>query len=189
MTDPSTATAAITAVVFAALIAGHMLGDHPVQRDDDAQAKGHPTDDLLAAGVHPWTGWGHALRHCSTYLLTQAVTLALAAVVAPLTWSGALAALTISGATHAVIDRRLIVRAIIAAKGGCPGWEQASYWTDQSLHWGCIYFAAIAAAAVTTPTGTAVVAMLGAALIAGCLTVEQLRGTALAARPASTDRL
>lgn len=189
MTDPTTATAAVTACVSVALVAGHMLGDHPVQSDTDAQAKGTPTDDRLAAGVHPWTGWGHVLRHCSTYVLTQAVALALAALVAPLSWPGALAALTISGSTHAVIDRRWIVRAVIAAKGGCPGWRDAAYWTDQSMHFAAMYLAAIAAAVVTTATGAALVALLGAALIAGCLIAEHLRGGALVAGRAPTDRL
>ncbi len=189
MTDPTLTTAAVTACVSVALIAGHMLGDHPVQSDTDAAGKGHPTDDLLAAGAHPWTGWIHCLRHCLSYLACQGVALLLIGLVAPLSFPGFLAALVISGSTHAVIDRRWIVRKVLAAKGGCPGWRDAAYWTDQSIHYFAMYLAAIAAAVITTTTGVAVVAMLGASLIVGCLIAEHLRGIALATRPAPTDRL
>lgn len=59
-------------------------------------------------------------------MFTQAVALLLVALVAPLTLHGAVAALAISGSTHAVIDRRWIVRAIIRAKG-CHNWPEAPY--------------------------------------------------------------
>jgi Protein of unknown function (DUF3307) len=106
MTDPTIATAGITSVVFAALLAGHMLGDHPVQSDNAAAGKGHPSNDQLAAGAHPWTGWIHCLRHISSYLACQACALLLIGLVAPLSFRGFVAALVISGSTHAVIDRR-----------------------------------------------------------------------------------
>ena len=189
MTDPTTATAAITAVVFAALLAGHMLGDHPVQTDHAATGKGHPTDDQLAAGAHPWTGWSHCLHHVYSYLACQAVALLLIALVAPLSFPGLIAALAISGSTHAVIDRRWIVRRIVAAKGGCPGWPQAPYFIDQSLHYAALLIAAVAAARATTMTAAAVITAAGVLLVAAGLAAEQHHGRAIAGRPVPTDHL
>lgn len=71
------ATAALTAVAYAALYTGHQLGDHPVQLHRDGQAKGIPADDRLAAGTHPWTGWTACIRHVATYTATQAAALLL----------------------------------------------------------------------------------------------------------------
>ena len=182
MTDPSTATAAITAVSFIALLTGHMLGDHPVQTDADAAGKGHPSDTELAAGAHPYTGWGHCLRHVGSYLACQAAALLLAAWVAPLTVTGAIAALTVSGSTHAVIDRRWIVRAIITAKGGCPTWAQAPYFIDQSLHFGAILVAAVLAARATSWPTALLVTTVAAALIPACLIMEHHRAHVLTTR-------
>ena len=189
MTDPTTATAATAAVVFAALLAGHMLGDHPVQSDHDAAGKGHPTDDLLAASVHPWAGWIHCLRHVVSYLACQGAALLLIGLGAPLSFAGFLAALVSSGATHAVIDRRWIVRRILAAKGGCPGWPQASYFIDQSLHYAAMLVAAVAAARATTTTAATVVTGAGVLLVVGALAAEHRHGRAVTARPAPTDHL
>jgi hypothetical protein len=121
-----------------------------------------------------------------TYLLAQAGALAVITLVAPLTLSGAVAALAVSGSTHAVIDRRWIVRAIVRAKGGCPGWELAPFWIDQALHYAAMLFAAVAAALVITPAAAAVVVACGAALIGVGLPAEQWRATAIAA---PTDHL
>lgn len=189
MTDPTTTTAAITAVVFAALLAGHMLGDHPVQSDNDAAGKGHPTDDQLAAGARPWTGWIHCLRHCMSYVLCQAVALSLIGLVAPVSFPGVVAALVISGSTHAVIDRRWIVRKILVAKGGCPNWPQASYFIDQSLHYAAMLVAAVAAAQATTTTAATVITGAGVLLVAAAVAAEHRHGRAVTARPAPTDHL
>lgn len=64
--DPTATTAAVTACVSVALSAGHWLGDHPVQPDTAAAGKGQPTDDRLAAGGHPWTGWSHLTPHVAS---------------------------------------------------------------------------------------------------------------------------
>jgi small-conductance mechanosensitive channel len=189
MTDPTTAAAAITAVVYAALLAGHMLGDHPVQSDNDAAGKGHPTDDRLAAGARPWAGWIHCLRHCTSYLICQACALLLIGLVAPLSFPGFVAALAISGSTHAVIDRRWIVRRILAAKGGCPGWPQASYFIDQSLHYAAMLIAAVAAARAATTLAATVVTGAGVLLVAAALAAERHHGRAVTARPVPTDHL
>lgn len=113
---PTVETAATAACVFAALFAGHQLGDHPIQRKSAMLAKGTPDDARLADGAHPWTGWRACGQHVATYILTQAAALVPVSVVAPLTLTGGLAAMAVSASTHAVIDRRWIVHAIIRAK-------------------------------------------------------------------------
>lgn len=188
MTDPTIATAAVTSVVFVGLLAGHMLGDHPVQSDFDSAGKGRPTDDQLAAGVPPFTGWLHNLRHLSTYLICQALAMLLLALVAPLTFPGVAAALAVSGATHAVIDRRWLVRMILAAKGGCPGWPAASYWIDQSLHYAAMLLAAVAAARATTGPTSTVVAAAAVVLIPAALIAEYRQARLAVRRPGPTDR-
>lgn len=186
--EPTAISAVVTSATGLALLGGHMLGDFALQRDADAAAKGHPTDDQLARGVHPWTGWAAISRHLATYLLSQAIFLALISLTTPLTLPGAVAALVVSGSTHAVIDRRWIVRAIIRAKG-CTGWDLAEFWTDQALHWAALIVAALVAALTTTAGAAAVVGLAGAALIAAGLAAERLRAAAVAFRPAPTDHL
>lgn len=185
---PTIETAAVAACAFAALFAGHHLGDHPIQPDAAAQHKGHPTDDQLAAGVHPWTGWLACARHVATYTLTQALALALISLVAPLTLAGAAAALAASASTHAVIDRRWIVRLLIQAKG-CQDWREAPYLLDQSLHIGVLLVAAVLAGAVTTASGAMVVTTAGLALVCAGLATEQLRARRAAGRAGDPSRL
>ena len=171
--DPTVITAAVTAAVYVALFAGHQFGDYPLQSDTDAQTKGHPVDDLLAIGV-PWhTGLTSVARHVGSYLACQGLALALVAMVAPLTWPGAWTALMISGATHAVIDRRWIVRAIIARKGGCAHWPGAAAAIDQALHFGAMFLAAVAAARITTVTGAVFATAVCVALIVWALLWER----------------
>ncbi len=182
------AAAAVTAVAYAALYTGHHLGDHVVQFHRDGLAKAIPTDDRLAAGAHPWAGWGACARHVATYTATQAAALALVALVAPIGWAGAAAALTASAGSHAVIDRRWIVRALIRAKG-CQDWADAPYLLDQSLHIGALLVAAVLAAAVTGPAGAAVVAAAAGALITAALLAERNLATAARARPGDPFRM
>jgi hypothetical protein len=181
MFDPNATTAAVTAATGFALLVGHMGGDMPVQREADAVGKGQPTDDQLAAGAHPWTGWGHLTRHVTTYLICQAIALAVTSVVAPLTIAGAIAALAVSGCTHAVIDRRWIVRAIVRSKGGCAGWEDAHFHIDQALHFIAIGAAAVVAALVTTAPAGACVVALAAGLVAAGLVAERHRAAGIVA--------
>jgi|GEM_PF-882227 len=164
-------TAAIAAAAFAALYAGHQIGDHAVQTNAAAAAKGAPTADLLAAGSHPWSGWSACLRHVGTYTLTQAIALAVVRMAAPLTLGGALAALAVSAGTHAVIDRRWLVRLLIQAKG-CHQWREAPYLIDQSLHVGALLVAAVLAA-VVTGGGAAVAVAAAAALVGAALVAER----------------
>ncbi|MGH3735021.1 MAG: hypothetical protein ACRDT6_05295 [Micromonosporaceae bacterium] len=158
---PTAQTAAVAAVAWVALYAGHQLGDHPLQLDADARRKVAPDP---GAGADPWTGWGHCVRHVAIYTTVQAVCLALASLVAPVTLAGGLAALAVSAATHAVIDRRWLVQAIIRAKGGCADWPGAAYAIDQSLHVAALWLAALAAALAPSLT-------LAAGVTTGCLAV------------------
>jgi hypothetical protein len=159
------------AVLFVALYAGHQLGDHVVQSNASAMAKGAPTAELLAAGVHPWHGWAACLRHVCSYVAVQALALFL---VAPLDWYGIAAALAVSGSTHAVIDRRWLVRLVIRAKG-CQGWAEAPYLIDQSLHTGALLIAAVVGAAVTGTAGVVAVMASAAALVGAALVAEKRR--------------
>ncbi len=170
---PTVATAAIAGIAYAALYAGHQIGDHVVQTGAAAAAKGAPTAERLAAGADPWAGWSACARHVATYLATQAAALALVAAVAPIGRPGAVAALTVSGATHAVIDRRWPVRLLIRAKR-CEAWREAPYLLDQSLHCGALLLAALAAT-IATAGGAVAVAALAAVLVGAALIVERRR--------------
>lgn len=176
------ATAAIAAVTFAALYAGHQLGDHVVQSDSTAVAKGAPDPEQLAANVSPWTGWGACLRHVSSYTATQAAALALACLAAPLNLTGIVVALVVSASTHAVIDRRWIVRRLIRAKR-CQDWPEGPYLIDQSLHVGALLVAAVLAAVVTGVAGLIAV-VIGAVVLVGAALTAERRLAAASARAA-----
>ncbi len=187
MLDPSVTTTAAAAAAYIFLRATHALGDHPIQSDWAALHKPQPDDEQLAAGAHPWTGWAACAQHVATYGLTQAVGLLLALALSPLSAAGAAAALAISLSTHAVIDRRWLVRALIRIRHK-QAWAEGPYLIDQALHHGCIALAAAAAGLVTAagPGVTATVAAggIGAAclllVIAGLL-AEKVRARRLTA--------
>jgi hypothetical protein len=168
----SATTAAITAVTFAALYAGHQLGDHVVQSNSTAVAKGVPEPEQLAANVSPWSGWGACLRHVGSYTSTQAAALALVWLAAPLEITGVAVALVVSASTHAVIDRRWIVRQLIRAKG-CQDWPEAPYFIDQSLHVGALLLAAVLSVVVTGVAGVITVVIGALVLVAAALTTER----------------
>ena len=109
-----------------------------------------------------------------TYTATQALALVLIAVVAPLSIAGAAAALIVSASTHAVIDRRWIVRAILRANGS-QDWREGPYLTGQALHQGVLLIAAVLAAAVTGLAGVAAVTAAAVTLVAGALAIERQR--------------
>lgn len=165
---PTTASAAVAAATFVALYAGHQVGDHVVQSNSQAAAKGAP----VGAGLHPWTGWPACLRHVATYGLTQAAALGLVCLAAPVRWTGVVAALAVSTSTHAVIDRRWIVRLIIRAKG-CEEWREAPYLIDQSLHTGALLVASVAAAVTAGASTAGAVTLAALALVVAALAVER----------------
>ncbi|MEV5819361.1 DUF3307 domain-containing protein [Micromonospora haikouensis] len=147
-----TSRAARFAAAFAALYAAHQLGDHHVQRDDDAQTKGKPGSDGRAA----------CARHVATYTLTCAAALAATNRVtgAGMRPGRVLAGLVFSAATHYVIDRREPLRRFAEATGHAgfyrlgmprPGRDDnptlgtGAYALDQSAHVGCLFVAALIA--------------------------------------------
>lgn len=170
-------TAAVAAVTFAALFAGHHLGDHPLQSPGAVAGKSAPARAELALGAHPWRGWSWCARHVAVYTAVQAACLALVALVAPLTLPGALAALAVSAATHAVIDRRWLVRWFLAAKRA-GDWAEGPYLVDQSLHIAMLLLAAVAAAAVSATPALALVLVASAGLVVAALVVERRRARA-----------
>lgn len=179
-------TAATAAISFAALYAGHQIGDHVVQSDWAATTKAAPSAEELAAGVPPWTGWSACLRHVVSYTGTQAVALVFVCIVAPLVLSGVVAALLVSASTHAVIDRRWIVRRLVRAKG-CQNWPEGEYLIDQSLHKGALLVASVVAATVVGVVGVLAVAGAAVALLAAALVAERWLGAySRAAAPAHT---
>lgn len=167
---------------------GHLFGDIVLQSDADASGKGYPSNDRLAAGVHPWTGWAACLRHVASYLAAQAGALLIVLLVIPVSLPGITAALVISGSTHAVIDRRWLVQRVLTRKG-CTTWPQAAFWIDQSLHWAAMLLAAVAAARVHTLTGAVGVTAACLLLIADALRIERRHRRGVISRPAPTDRL
>lgn len=144
----ATSVAVRTVTAYAALMAGHDLGDYVFQRDTDAADKGKP-------GA---TGRAACARHCLTYTATQAVALYAAnrALGLGLRPARAIAGLALSGLTHYAIDRcaghwaedgpdaPALVRAAHATGKGT--WLQrdpgAAALIDQALHKGCIALAA-----------------------------------------------
>lgn len=138
------------AAAYAALTAAHEVGDHWVQIDSQATAKG----DRSRAGAVA------CAQHCLTYTATQALALVAVNQVtgARLSWKRGALALAVSAFTHYIADRqgghwrdeeqRGIVR--LAAATGKSGWLQrdplAGYLMDQSWHKGWIAVAALVAA-------------------------------------------
>lgn len=135
---------------FAALYAAHELGDHHIQRDDDAQAKGKPGREGQLA----------CLRHVTSYTATAIVALtATAAVTGRRPHLGrAAAGLALSAITHYIIDRRTPLKRFAQATGHArfyalgtprPGRDDnpvlgtGAYALDQSLHIGILYAAAL----------------------------------------------
>lgn len=83
------------AAIAIALWVGHQVGDHWVQRDEDAQNKGKPDGRL------------HCLHHVITYLMTQvACLLMILPMGVDVSPAGIIAGLAVSGITHYIADRR-----------------------------------------------------------------------------------
>jgi hypothetical protein len=92
-------------VALVVLLVAHQVGDHVVQTDHQAGGK---------AGA----GWAAARAmagHLAAYHTTAVVVLVgtFALLDLPLTWAGATAGIGFSAATHALLDRRWPVRAIL----------------------------------------------------------------------------
>jgi hypothetical protein len=148
----ATEAAIRAAVAYGALTAAHEVGDYLVQRDTDAQKKGHAGKEGAAA----------CARHVASYTATQALALWVADryLGLGLDRRRAVAGLALSAATHYAADRcaghwaqtgpdaPLLVRA--AHKAGKTGWltrdPQAGPLIDQAWHKGWIALSALLAA-------------------------------------------
>lgn len=131
--------AARFAAMFATLHAAHQLADHIVQTDHQA------------AGKTQADGWAAPMAgHVAGYHLTAAAMLAVTSRLLGLRLSPrrVLTGLAMSAATHAFLDRRWPIR-WINRHTGSPGFAECQeplngpYLTDQALHYGCLWLAAL----------------------------------------------
>jgi hypothetical protein len=111
----------MTATVFLSLLAGHLLGGWVAQTDWQATTKTR--------------SWPALAAHVTSYHLLVG-TLLLPVLRDGCPASNALLALTVSAATHAVIDRRWPVRALlrVTASPGFATVEWGVIAADQALH-------------------------------------------------------
>jgi hypothetical protein len=112
----------MTAIVFLVLLAGHLLGDWVAQNDWQATNKTR--------------SWAALTAHVASYHLLMGLLLLIPILRDGWPAGKALAALTVSALTHAVIDRRWPVRALLRAAGS-PGFAAVEWGViavDQALH-------------------------------------------------------
>lgn len=132
--------AAVIAAAFAALFAGHYVGDHLLQTDAWAGVK----SATKPAEWVPAMAW-----HLATYHAAVAAAfggLALAGV--PLSWPHVAAALAWSALSHGFIDRRWPVRRLLERTGSAEFARMTTpicggYLADQALHVACLFVAAL----------------------------------------------
>jgi Protein of unknown function (DUF3307) len=112
----------MSAIVFLVLLTGHLLGDWVAQDDWAATNK-----------THSWAALG---AHVARYHLIMGLLLLLPILRDGWPAGNALVVLTVSAATHAFIDRRWPVRALMRAVGS-PGFATVEWGViaaDQALH-------------------------------------------------------
>jgi hypothetical protein len=110
------------AAVFLVLLAGHLLGDWVAQSDWQAANKTR--------------SWAALSAHVVSYHLIVGMLLLIPVLRDDWPADKALAVLTVSAITHAVIDRRWPVRALLRAAGS-PGFATVQWGViavDQALH-------------------------------------------------------
>ena len=112
----------MTATVFLVLLTGHLLGDWLTQSDWQATTKTR--------------SWPALAAHVSSYHLLMGTLLLLSVLRDGWPASNALLTLTVSAATHAVIDRRWPVRALlrVTASPNFATLEWGVIAADQALH-------------------------------------------------------
>jgi Protein of unknown function (DUF3307) len=127
-------------ITLLALIVGHQLGDHVMQTDNQATHKA----GRGRAAVRAMAG------HLLAYHVSVGAVLALTAWVLQLrlTLTGIVAGLLFSVITHAILDRRAIVRLVLQRTGSRNFADQTSpvcgmYVADQALHWLCLLISAL----------------------------------------------
>ncbi|GAB7052713.1 DUF3307 domain-containing protein [Catenuloplanes indicus] len=127
-------------VTLLALIVGHQLGDHVMQTDHQASNKAGRGRAAVTA----------MLGHLAAYHVTVGTVLFVTAwaLHLQLTWLGVTAGLLFSLVTHAVLDRRAVVRLVLQHTGSREFADQTTpvcgmYVADQSLHWACLLVSAL----------------------------------------------
>jgi hypothetical protein len=112
----------MTSTVFLLLLTGHLLGDWVAQSDWQATNKTR--------------SWAALAAHVAGYHLVMGLLLVLPVVRDGWPAGKALAVLAMSAATHALIDRRWPVRALLRVAGS-PGFATVEWGViavDQALH-------------------------------------------------------
>jgi hypothetical protein len=112
----------MTTIVFLALLTGHLIGDWVTQSDWQAANK-----------ARSWTAMA---AHVARYHLAMATLLLVPVLRDGWPAGKAFAVLLVSAGTHAVIDRRWPVRALLRAAGS-PGFATVEWGViavDQALH-------------------------------------------------------
>lgn len=123
---------------YAALHAGHTVGDYWTQTDKCAQVKGKPG----------WDGQIACATHVATLTATQGVFLGLAVLASGerLSWHRMVAGLTVNAVSHYVADRRTPLRRLAgrlswigkdAFYAHGDGLASGAYVLDQAYHHGC----------------------------------------------------
>lgn len=130
--------------LFLFLLVGHLLGDWVVQTDWMGATKAWTARSLPSRGYRAkWvTSWRANQAHCLTYHLTMAV------AVLPVWHSwGTVAGFAVSWVSHAFIDRRWPVRALLRTTGS-PAFAEHLWGliaADQALHLSILAMIAVAA--------------------------------------------
>jgi hypothetical protein len=131
MSSDTLTRSVIFAVSLAALLVGHQLGDHVGQTDHQAA---HKTERSVA-------GWRAMAGHLFNYhlIVTGVLLLTAFALRLPLSPRGVAAGMVFSVVTHAWLDRRWPVRALLRATHSETFAETTTpvcgmYVADQALH-------------------------------------------------------
>jgi Protein of unknown function (DUF3307) len=132
-------------VTLTALLVGHQIGDHVLQSDRQAADKARPGRPGVRAMA----------AHLVAYHLAVGAVLAVVALVLhlPLSVTGVLAGLAFSVVSHALLDRRHLVRAVLQVTGSPRFADQTTpvcgmYVADQALHWLCLLISALLVASL-----------------------------------------
>lgn len=145
---------AVFAAVFAALYAAHHVGDHWVQTDIQATAKGRPG----------WTGRLACTRHVASMTITKIILLTLTAGITgiPVTPWHAVTGLVLDAASHYWADRRTTLARLAGRTGKTPYYTlgaprpghddnvttgTGAYHLDQAFHIAFLWAAALIIAA------------------------------------------
>lgn len=143
-------TAATFACVFVVLYVAHLVGDHWIQTDRQARAKGLPG----------WTGRRACALHVATLTATKVLLLAAVIVLLNLDVSaaGTVVGLGMDAVSHYWADRRFTLRRLCRATGKLgfyelgmpreshddnPSLGTGAYALDQSWHVGWLFVAAL----------------------------------------------